>query len=531
MKKSKKLVSMSLISIMLILSACGNTNTEVDEEKSSSSEKSSEQTSQQTEAEETTGITFPLEEPMTFDLNITYTVDADKWSDNHVMDYIIEKTNVHFNFTELASTEAVEKNNLMFTGGDYQEVYMRPSMSYDTLAQEGIVIPLEDLIREYAPNLVALLDKYDAWSEITAPDGHIYGLPTIGAPGTAVNSSVLWYNKTWMEKVGMKEPTNMDELTELLRAFKENDVNGNGDSDDEIPLHLNTSQSWANMQAFMTDGLHWYNNYMALMEEGEYADRMVYYLRTEEFKENLLKYLIQWYQEGLIDKNCFTQDYATSTDIGQTNNIYGMFWNTLSFQAAPTENIAEYYSLTPFEKGYFPCQGVIVNPYSIVITDKCENPEILVAWADFLYTEEGGNLSFMGVEGVDYVINEETGGYTSTEGFRRLHGNNTGPGYMTDLSRNKDRGEATYQNHELYIKTMENGRILPIITNTQEEKDRISDLSGNINAYASNYIAELMIGEQSLDDTWEDFKATLIKMGVEEMEELYQAGYDKANAE
>ena len=34
----------------------------------------------------------------------------------------------------------------------------------------------------------------------------------------------------------MDYPTNVDELYEVLKAFKEQDANGNGDPNDEIPL-------------------------------------------------------------------------------------------------------------------------------------------------------------------------------------------------------------------------------------------------------------------------------------------------------
>ena len=46
-----------------------------------------------------------------------------------------------------------------------------------------------------------------------------------------------------------------------------------------------------------------------------------------------------------------------------------------------------------------------------------------------------------------------------------------------------------------------------------------------------NYVAELIVGEISLEDTWDDFCATPLDMGVEELESLYRAGYDRANAE
>ena len=530
--KVKKLIALVLaLSMLLSLSACANTQTQP-ESTGGSVEKSTEQTGQKEETssvvEEEKGIVFPLEEPVTFTMMNNYFND-EKLADNPIMELLSEMTNVSFEHIEVLRADSVEKANLLVNGDEYPDCFFKvPDLDFASLGEDGIVIPLEDLIREYAPNLTALLDEMDGWDDFSAADGHIYVLSSIGVPSTAVSSSVLWYNKAWMEKVGItEEPANMDELYTMLKAFKENDVNGNGDPDDEIPLHLNMNQTWKNMQAYMIDGLHWHKTGMALMDEGEHAGKMVFYPRTEEFKENLLKYLIQWYQEGLIDQNMFTQTYEQSTSIGQTSNIYGMFWNTLAYQAAPEANITEYYSLTPFEKGYFPLTSGF-SKAGFAITDKCENPEILIAWVDQLYSDEGGNLASMGREGIDYVVNAD-GSYTATEGYRRIHGGCQTPCKFTSFYNNKDRGEATYQNYELGGKMDEYGVSLPTINNNQEETQRINDLTSNIQAYMENYVAELIVGELSLEDTWEDFQTTLIEMGVEELESLYQAGYDRAN--
>ena len=48
---------------------------------------------------------------------------------------------------------------------------------YDLLryAKQGIIIPLENLIDKYMPNLQAVFEKYPEYRTMcTAPDGHIY---------------------------------------------------------------------------------------------------------------------------------------------------------------------------------------------------------------------------------------------------------------------------------------------------------------------------------------------------------------------
>lgn len=481
------------------------------------------------------GVTFPLEETMTFTVMNNYFGDDNKLADNPIMQMLTEDANIVFEHTEVVRAESVEKANLLINSGDYPDFFFQlPDLDWASLGADGIVIPLEDLIREYMPNLSAILDEKNGWAEITSPDGHIYTLPNADSNYvTNLGSCYLWFNKEWMENAGItEEPTNMDELGDMLRAFKEQDVNGNGDPDDEIPFHLNMLQTWNKMRGYMTDGIHFVtdNDYAALMEDGEFAGKMAYYPRTEEFKENLLKYLIDWYQEGLIDQNCFTQTYEQSTSIGTTSNVYGMFWNSWPRQAAPTENQTEYYFLTPFEKGYFPLKTGLAKG-AMAITDKCENPEILCAWVDYLYSEEGGRLAHIGREGIDYTMNDDGTYSPNPEKQWKLQNGCASPHYRAYPSNNSawDDPSMRYWNYEGFEKPMEYGAVTPLLTFNEDEYKQYTDLNANIQPYMLNYVAELMTGEQSLDATWDEFQATLIDMGVEELESLYQAAYDRAN--
>ena len=47
---------------------------------------------------------------------------------------------------------------------------------------------------------------------------------------------VLLQPRTRLDHLGLDMPTTTDEFVEVLRAFKDNDANGNGNPNDEIPL-------------------------------------------------------------------------------------------------------------------------------------------------------------------------------------------------------------------------------------------------------------------------------------------------------
>lgn len=67
---------------------------------------------------------------------------------------------------------------------------------------------------------------------MTAPDGHIYTIPYVCTDTTVGYSPYI--NTKWLENVGMSTPTTTDEFEAVLKAFKEQDANGNGDASDEI---------------------------------------------------------------------------------------------------------------------------------------------------------------------------------------------------------------------------------------------------------------------------------------------------------
>ena len=70
---------------------------------------------------------------------------------------------------------------------------------------------------------------------VTNPDGHIYTLPG-KKPLRPKGCDTPFINKAWLDRLGLEMPTTVDEWYEVLKAFKEQDANGNGDPNDEIPL-------------------------------------------------------------------------------------------------------------------------------------------------------------------------------------------------------------------------------------------------------------------------------------------------------
>ncbi len=540
--KFKRLLALGLAVLVSvsILSACGNNTEEEDTPQQGENEAEEPGGDEEPGEQETTEIVFPLEETVSFTgmatMNQSY-----KLSESLAWKTMNERTNVDIELVgEFQNAESNEKMNLILNGGDYPDMIIKPSSLdlYD-LGQQGIIIPLEDLIREYAPNLTAILDERDLWDSLRQADGEIYALPYLIGTSPYGGEAPLWINKRWLDNLGLEEPTNLEELYQVLKAFKEEDANGNGDPDDEVPFTFAVDLFTPNrFLAYMEEGLFYYNIYCGVVD-GEF----IYYPLTDGFKDNYLGYLRKMYEEGIIDKNAFTQKYDQMSVNGKAADIHGMFMRSAPGGQVADAYVKDYVTVKPWSEGHLPMEEGTNG--GMVITDKCEHPEILIAWADYFYSEEGSLLADLGVEGETYKINDDgtyswivdgTYGESSQEvqDSQCMKGTTAFPmcfyDFRYEVSAEDDPSLAwTYD--QTFLSLYKMGTVMPKLTYTEEESDTIAQLQTQIHSYIETYTAEVVTGQKDLESTYSEFQDTLKKMEAEELFAVYKAAYDRAVAE
>lgn len=514
--KSKKVIALVLATAMSIsaLAACG---TKADSDNDS--------------VEMLEEVVFPLEEKMSF-TGFSVMTGQYNLEDSLAWKTSLERANIEIDLTSVLTSELKEKRNLLLTGGQYPEVFIKSGLAADEYGMDGILIPLEDLIRKYAPNLTALLDETDGWQYITAADGHVYSLP-MGNEETP-RTTPYWINKKWLDNLGLSEPTNYEELYQVLKAFKEQDANGNGDPNDEIPYSASTTRSPMVLMAYQ-DYSYDSSTFMSVID-----DELTYVCTHESYKE-FLSWLKKLYAEGLMDKNSFTNNIDQQRATGQSGDVVGSFADTGGFQTVGRDNDDDYIILTPFQEGTYP----ISDPYTanaLAITDACKHPEVIIAWADYFYTEEGATLAWMGVEGETYQVNEDGT-------WEWLLGNGYGDDVSTIRSSNTIQGTQAHPSiqpelwskmsssvdpDEVYLneqrkKVYDMGVVpLPAMSMTADEKETVSSIKTDTDAYVSQYLAQVVTGQLKLEDSWDDYVSTLKAMGLDEMINIYRDVYDRA---
>ncbi|OIA99654.1 ABC transporter substrate-binding protein [Paenibacillus sp. LC231] len=472
---------------------------------------------------------------------------APEYSEMEIFKRLEAETNVKIEWENIPDTDFAEKKNLLLASGNLPDAFYGAGLSdYELVnyGEDGTILPLEDLIDQYAPNLKALLDRRpDIKSSITAPDGHIYGLPSWEENNLGTNPFFHVINKKWLDKLGLKMPQTLDEYTEALVAFKTQDPNGNG-KPDEIPLSFMHMQ-WCMDIAGIFGAFGLPDN----MEHRIVRDGKVIFTATQpEYKEALKYFHEKWYKQGLIDPESFTQDAAQYLAKGKTTveTLGSYIWWEVDEVVGP-ERSKDYALLSPLKgpngdqligrgNGGGPGRG------AFVITKENKNPEITMRWIDQQYEPYMAAQIHWGP--LDIVFEKDENGKlvnlplpegTSAGEFRqKVAPGAGGPGVITieDLGKVVDlepRAQQRVKDLEKYYDPYMEKENYPSIFFEPEELDKINRIEPELIKYVNTQRGKFIV-DGGVDEQWDSYVKTLEKMGLNELMEIYQNGLDRYNA-
>ena len=182
------------------------------------------------------------------------------------------------------------------------------TLDYDHAWQLLVEVRLAAQCTDARVNVVVqkLFEKYPALKAMcTSADGNIYALAGWWGDINDYVPDYLYIRQDWLDNLGLEMPRTIDELYDVLVAFKEQDANGNGDPNDEIPLA--TKNGIWQLYYLMTGFGYDTNSLWYVDEAGE-----VHYAAVEEQYREMLEFLNKCYSEGLIsddlEGNLLTQN-------------------------------------------------------------------------------------------------------------------------------------------------------------------------------------------------------------------------------
>lgn len=252
---------------------------------------------------------FPIvKEPITIRVAAVDAWNTDNYSTKQIVEEYAKKTNINVIWEHIPYEGKEEKLNLMFASGtDLPDLFL--FLDYEKveeLGMEGQLLPVRDLIKQYAPNVETMIEKQSEVEKICrAADGNMYIIPSMYmSPGESLRGSTI-INKTWLNTLGLDMPKTVDEYYNVLKAFKEQDPNQNGLAD-EIPLTLN----WENDLYGICSSFGPWNvtsaNFGPFFARNQ--EEIVVSVMEPGYKE-AIKFYHKLFKEGLMDNEVFTQDH------------------------------------------------------------------------------------------------------------------------------------------------------------------------------------------------------------------------------
>ncbi len=453
---------------------------------------------------------------------------------------VAENTNISFsNVISQSNSNETEAFNLMLSSGNLADVIGYVSASeLEKLGRDGGLIPLNDLIREYAPHIQAMLDsdsRFKAYA--TSMDGNIYFVPK----NQALKPAEYWWIRTdWLKKLGLEMPTTVDELYEVLTAFRNNDPNGNGIKD-EIPIFDRAGWKMPDEYLYLWDtSLEFYVD-----ENG----KIIYEPMEENFKTGV-RNMVKWYKEGLIDPEIFTRG-PKSRDILFASNNGGLTHDWVStadyntklqkdvpgFEISVMAPPADQNGVVKERTERFPGVGW-------GISSSCKDPISVIKLFDYLFTEEGSALMNWGIEGESYYVDAQGEKHFSDA---VLNGTQTPTGYLRSIGSiyrvgmNQDGGyeiasmnEYGYEAFDLYndhpewfrtdVPAYADGKLE--IKYYPEDETQYQRIMGSITPYVKEKFQSWILGTSDFDADYDTFIAELKKRKINEAIAINQRAYD-----
>lgn len=390
MKKQK--FSRAILSAVMVfsLTACGGKGSDV------------ELNTGELQEVDTSELEFPLAEKTTLTGMISYPANTESNPNNRtIFKRLQEETNVEIEWTAIQGDQWGDKITLAMANLDTLTDFIFTAGFGDNdllrYADQGVIIPLEEYIDAYMPNLKAVFDKFPEYRKMsTDAEGHIWALPWIeqlGSEKTAIQTvgDMSFINKKWLDFLGLEVPTTVDEFKQVLIAFR--------DHASELQAEFNIDGSIIPMACIVNDGnqdpailINGFGEGYGDCDQGRHIavtdEKKVICTATQQGFKDGIAWLHSLYEEGLIDPEAFTQEWSTYVSKGKSGR-YGVCF---SWDAA---NIVDDFggwvplpALTADTRNITPENGSFTSGYDrgrCVVTAVAKNPALVCAWLDQMY--------------------------------------------------------------------------------------------------------------------------------------------------
>jgi len=514
---------------------------------------------------ETTSDSDAMGEKVTLSLGIPQSSNVTDYENNALTRYLEESLNINIEFVYFASSAAdnVQQLALMASGNEeFPDVLLGFDLDHYTIkeyGQDGYFMDLTDLIDKHGKYYKEQYDKLDKEMQELIQDkgtddvtGGFYGMPTTCITLPDNLQSMMYINHEWLKAVGKEMPTTIDELYDVLKAFKTQDPNKNG-QDDEIPL-LAKAGNDRDISCYFINAFTYYDSYNPFnSNDGKVWSAM----SSDEYRQSLI-YMNKLCKEELLSDMCYT--FAAKSEfvtlITPADNVakVGVWCGHPAVWTDARTEILNQYSAMPLLEDVTGKGGyTVVRPNALqwtgYITKDCENTEAAMKLLDFFYKDETVTRARHGEKDVDWVEEpgkSELGGDTSIKVLNAnafFTGNSTwcmnGCSFMNEQNyiavgtdgegRQAEVSRLVRESWELVKSAKQPKEIVHSLTYNDEEFATRDEYAGMHSSYIVEQRGLFVTGEldPNSDADWNNYLTNLEKLGHSKLVDVAQSSYSR----
>lgn len=394
--KGKRVISVVLIISMsfgVLAAGCKNTTETVEDTK-----------------EEQTAWERYADEEITLDWYVNYSWFATSWGENLVSKTITEETGVNINFMTPIGNET-EKLNALIASDSLPDIitlgYWEPQVS--EIISGDMVYALNELSEEYQTDFWQVCDE-DAVNWYTQEDGNIYCYPNSSVtPEDLAENEDISSNETFLvrkdiyEAIGSPDMTTMEGFEAAVKAAAE--LYPEVDGEPLIPVGA---------QVFDNEGCVSFDKYLMNFLAVPWEKDGVFYDRyTDPEYIAWLKMFRRLGEEGYLANDIFVDTRTQMEEKLASGRYFCMIYQYTDMLKQQKILLREH----P-ERIYIAVDGpknsqgddyelptTSVNGWTVTMISKnCKNPERALAFLEYMMSEHGQKIIYLGVEGETYDV-------------------------------------------------------------------------------------------------------------------------------
>jgi putative aldouronate transport system substrate-binding protein len=438
------------------------------------------------------------------------------------------QTNVYFNIISVDSGYW-DKYEIMLSANALPDLVFTTVAKAKNSGIEGTFAPLDELLEEHGSHVMQAIDEERIKEDVRALDGKMYFFPKIALQ----QPEPFMVRQDWLEKYDIETPDTIDDIYQMLKIFKERDPAGDGKT---IPygsmMYADPSICYLNSfyRAFGVD-----QDFM--LKDG----RMIWGPAQPGMRE-AMTYLNRLYAEELLDNEApilAKKQWEERVSAGRVGMIVyspvraDFFTDVLS----RTDPEAKMVGIRPPKgidgKRHTPPMPRFSPAFCMTLTRDSQYGELITRFFDYVFSPEGRMVVSYGVEGDSYemingkpVFAEKM--YVEEDGWNlfvkaAIGGRRISSWPYDEAMLQQYKGTLALDAINLSAPYLDPPT--PLLNFDESEMYIIERMYNGILDSTYKYLLKFLVGELSVDDTWNEYIEVLKRAGLDDLETAYNAAY------